>query len=249
MQLIYTLLSVIGISLVSFAGVFTLSWRKKAVHSVLSLLVALAAGTMIGTTFLHLLPEAAESLEPEKLFGAVLISFLIFFSIERFLHWRHCHEDDCEVHTYGYMNLLGDGVHNFLDGVIIAAAYGAGFEIGVATTVAVILHEIPQEIGDFGVLLKAGYSEKKALFMNFVSALAAVLGGVVGYVLASQSEVFVQFLTPFAAGSFLYIAGTDLLPQLQNEKSKQKSALSMFVFLGGVLLMFMLQLLVHEPGH
>lgn len=249
MQLTYILLSVLGISLVSFMGVFTIAWKKKEIHSVLSFLVALAAGTMIGTAFLHLLPEAAEELEPEKLFSAVLVSFLIFFGVERFLHWRHCHEDDCEIHTYGYMNLLGDGVHNFLDGVIIAAAYSAGFEIGVATTLAVILHEIPQEIGDFGVLLKAGYSKKKALLMNFVTALAAVFGGVVGYVLAAQSANFVLFLTPFAAGSFLYIAGTDLLPQLQNEKDRKKSLTSGFVFLGGVLIMFLLQMFVHEPGH
>lgn len=247
--LLYILLSVLFISAISFIGVFTLAWKKSKMHGVLSSLVALAAGTMMGTAFLHLLPEAAENLDSHQLFMMVLASFITFFIVEKFLHWRHCHEDNCNTHSFGYMNLLGDGIHNFLDGLIIAAAYAGSVELGIATTLAVILHEIPQEIGDFGVLIKAGYTVKRALFLNFLGALTAVAGGVVGFALAGQAEGFVTILTPFAAGSFLYIAATDLLPQLQEEKHPQKSLQSLGIFLLGVALMFVLQLVTHEAGH
>jgi zinc and cadmium transporter len=247
--LLYILLSVSIVSAISFIGVFTLAWKKNKLHDLLSSLVALAAGTMMGTAFLHLLPEAAENLDSHELFMMVLASFITFFAIEKFLHWRHCHDDNCSTHTYGRMSLIGDGVHNFLDGLIIAAAYVGGIEVGIATTIAVILHEIPQEIGDFGVLIKSGYTTRRALFLNFLGALTAVAGGVIGFMLAGEIEGFVKILTPFAAGSFLYIAATDLLPQLQEEKHRKKSLQSLAVFLVGVMLMFVLQLLVHEPGH
>lgn len=237
------------VSIISLVGVVSLAWKKTNLHEVLYVLVALAAGTMMGTAFLHLLPEAAESLDAETLFTIVLASFSGFFAIEKFLHWRHCHEDNCKTHSFGYINILGDSIHNFLDGLIIAAAYMVNFEVGLATTVAVVVHEIPQEIGDFGVLLKAGYTVKKALLLNFLSALTALAGGLVGYYFAQSSENFVVYLTPFAAGSFLYIAATDLLPQLQEEKHPRKTIYSFVIFVLGVLLLYFLQLIIHEPGH
>ena len=252
MTLLYILVSLLIVSSVSLVGVFSLSWKQAKIHEFLHILVALAAGTMLGTAFLHLLPEAAETMDAHTLFIGVLGSFVVFFIIEKFLHWRHCHDTDCETHenhTFGYMNLLGDATHNFLDGIIIAAAYTSSIELGVATTVAVLIHEIPQEVGDFGVLLKSGYSVKNALLVNFYSALTAVLGGVVGFILSENSEAFVQMLTPFAAGSFLYIAATDLLPQLQQEKVVKKSVYSLLTFLLGIGLMYVLQLVFHDAGH
>ncbi len=245
MTIFYILFSLLGVSAVSFLGIFTLSWRKTKIHDFLYGFVALAAGTMMGTAFLHLLPEAVETMDSHSVFLAVLLSFVFFFIIEKFLHWRHCHEDNCETHTFGYMNLLGDSFHNFLDGVIIATAYMTSIEVGIAATLAVLVHEIPQEIGDFGVLLKAGFTVKKALLVNFFTALAAVVGGLVGYMLSTYTDSFVQILTPFAAGSFLYIAATDLLPQLQEERVVKRSVLSLLIFLLGIGIMYLLQVFFH----
>lgn len=248
-EFFYIIISLISISAISFIGIFTLSWKQSRMHDFLYAFVALAAGTMMGTAFLHLLPEAAEHSDSENVFMSVLASFVIFFIIEKFLHWRHCHEENCKTHTFGYMNLLGDASHNFLDGLIIATAYVASIEVGIAATVAVLVHEIPQEIGDFGVLLKAGYSAQKALFLNFVTALTAVAGGIVGYILSNNSEFFVELLTPFAAGSFLYIAATDLLPQLQEEKVGRKSVYSLIIFLLGIGITYVLQVFFHAEVH
>ncbi|MBP7768788.1 ZIP family metal transporter [Candidatus Woesebacteria bacterium] len=247
--LLYIITSLVIVSLISFVGVFSLFWSKATIHNYLSDLVALAAGTMLSTAFLHILPEASEFLAPESLFLAVLASFIVFFIVEKVLHWRHCHEESCETHTFGQMSLLGDAIHNMLDGFIIAGAFVVSVPIGVATTIAVIIHEIPQEIGNFGILLKAGYSRERALFLNFVVALTAVLGGFLGYFLSYSVPYFTVVLTPFAAGSFLYIAATDLLPQLQSERNVMTSVRHLFVFLCGVGSMYVLQVLTHSAGH
>lgn len=246
MLLVYILSSVLIISVMSFAGILSLVWKKHDLREYLPYLVALAAGSMMGTAFLHLLPEAAEFVEPQSLFLSVLLAFIFFFFVEKVLHWRHCHSDNCEMHTFGLMNLIGDGFHNFLDGLIIAAAYATGIEVGIATTIAVVIHEIPQEIGDFGVLLKAGFSVKRALLMNFFIALISVMGGLIGFFLISQTEGFIKLLTPLAAGGFLYIAATDLIPQLQEEKNINKSVRTVLMFLLGVFLTYLLQFIVHE---
>ncbi len=247
--LFYTIISLLLVSSVSLVGLFTLTWTKSRIHEFLYAFVALAAGTMMGTAFLHLLPEAAENTDSRELFMGVLFSFVLFFIVEKFLHWRHCHEENCKTHTFGYMNLIGDGFHNFLDGIIIAVAYATSIEVGVAATVAVLIHEIPQEIGDFGVLLKAGFSVQRALFLNFVTALTAVAGGLVGYFLTEHSMNFVTLLTPFAAGSFLYIAATDLLPQLENERVVRKSVYSLLIFLLGIGITYLLQVVFHAEAH
>jgi zinc and cadmium transporter len=247
--LFYTLLSLLLVSSVSLVGLFTLTWAKSRIHDFLHALVALAAGTMMGTAFLHLLPEAAEHTDAHQLFVGVLLSFVSFFIIEKFLHWRHCHEENCATHTFGYMNLIGDGFHNFLDGIIIAAAYATSVEVGIAATLAVLIHEIPQEIGDFGVLVKAGYTVQRALFLNFLTALAAIAGGIVGFLLLAYSETFIYVLTPFAAGSFLYIAATDLLPQLQTERVIKKSVASLLIFLLGIGITYLLQVVFHAEAH
>ncbi len=235
------------ISLGGILGVFTLALGEKKLQKILLFLVSLSAGTLMGGAFLHLLPEALEEIAPDRLFPTVLISFCIFFCIEKLLHWRHCHELDCDVHSIGYMNLIGDGVHNFLDGMVIAAAFMTSTELGIITTLAVALHEIPQEISDFGVLLHSGWSKKRALIANYLVAAAAIVGGIVGFFLIEQVEMLHQVLVPFAAGGFLYIAASDLLPEIRREKHQGRAWLSFAVFLLGIGLMQALTLL--EIGH
>lgn len=223
------LLSTFAISLGSLIGVFTLSLKPKKLEQILLYLVSLAAGAMMGAAFLHLLPEAPSYL-------LTLLSFIGFFVIEKFLYWRHCHHRNCPEHIFGYMNLIGDGLHNFLDGLIIAAAFAGGSGLGLVAVLAIALHEIPQEIGDFGVLLYSGWSRPKALWANFAVALTSVLGGLVGYLFSNVSS-FSNLLMPVAAGGFIYIAASDLLPEIKKETSLKKSLLLLVIFLIGILIM------------
>jgi len=229
--------STLMISLGALLGVVTLMMNKDRLNKILLFLVSLSAGVLMGGAFLHLLPESLEMLKTETVFLLVLMAFAGFFLIEKLLHWRHCHKYGCTEHLVGHMNLIGDSVHNFIDGLIIAAAFGASVSLGWVTVLAVALHEIPQEIGDFGVLIYAGWEKKKALIYNFSAALMVVVGGVVGHWL-STTEIFIGSLMSIAAGGFIYISASDLMPELKKETDLKKSMVSFGVFLLGVLLMF-----------
>lgn len=242
MTLFYIIFANIFVSLGALLGLLPLVLGKK-IQKILVFLVALSAGTLLGDAFLHLLPEAVEALPADLVFLLVLLSFIGFFIIERYLHWRHCHDQECNEHTFGTMNLIGDGVHNFIDGLIIAAAFVVSPELGIITTFAVALHEIPQEIGDFGVLLHSGWSSKKALLANFTVACFSVIGGITGYLLAGTVENFVIYLLPIAAGGFIYIAASDLLPEFKKETDSARSITSLALFLLGVVLMYLLTFL------
>ena len=213
-------------------------FKEKLLSKIVLFLVSLSAGTMMGGAFLHLLPEAAEEISGEILFLTTLGAFVFFFFIEKVFHWRHCHDGQCKVHTFGYINLLGDGVHNFIDGLVIAAAFVIDVKLGVVTTLAVALHEIPQEIGDFGVLIYAGFKKTKALIMNYLVALSVVFGGIVGYFISLSLESVIPYLLPFAAGGFIYIAASDLVPEIKKETNFFRSIAYFLVFLLGVLLTF-----------
>lgn len=240
--LIYIILATFLISLGALVGVFTLSLNEKRLSSILLLLVSLSAGALIGGAFIHLLPEAAEKFKTDDLFPMVLTSFILFFLVEKLMYWRHCHHSkNCDVHTFGYMNLLGDSVHNLIDGFILAAAFLTDTGLGIITTLAVALHEIPQEIGDFGVLLYSGFSKKSALIANFLVALMVVVGGILGYFLSFVVSDFVPILLPIAAGGFIYIAASDLMPEIRKEADLKKTLLSFAVFLTGILIMFLLK--------
>lgn len=230
------------ISLCGLIGVFTLSIQEAKLSRILMLLVALSAGALMGGAFIHLLPEAVEVLEPTVVFGIVLFSFVSFFFIEKLLHWRHCHKGHCDIHTFGYMNLIGDSVHNFIDGLIIAATFMTDISLGIATTITIAFHEIPQEIGDFGVLLYSGFDKKKALLSNFLVACIAILGGIVGYFLSLYVEHFMVYFLPFAAGGFIYIAASDLMPEIRKEQSLKKSIASFGVFLLGIGIMILVKI-------
>jgi len=245
-KLILIITSTFLISLASLIGVFTISIKEKILSKFFLSLISLSAGALMGGAFLHLLPEASEKLNNENMYFIVLFSFILFFLIEKVLHWRHCHKKNCDVHTFGYMNLFGDAVHNLIDGLVIASTFLIDIKLGVITSFAIALHEIPQEIGDFGVLLYSGFSRKKALYSNFLVALTSVLGGIIGYFLSFQIENMTSYLLPFAAGGFIYIAASDLMPEIRKEKSFKKSILSFGIFLIGILIMFLVKFIGHE---
>ena len=229
----YTLISVLAVSLISLIGIFTLSLHTNKLRKILFVLVAFAAGGLLGDVFFHLLPELVE----EGAFTArtsvlILAGVLLFFTLEKFVHWHHCHNthEKDHVHSFAIMNLVGDWVHNAIDGIIIAVSYLVSIPVGIATTIAVLFHEIPQEIGDFGVLVHGGFSKKKALFYNFLSGLGAVIGAVFALFLQSYSENVTEIFVPLTIGAFLYVAIADLIPELHKEK-KVKRSVAQLVFL------------------
>jgi|TARA_B100001971_G_scaffold215101_1_gene257513 zinc and cadmium transporter len=243
---IYSLISVIIVSLISFVGILTISIKADKLNKILLYMVSFSAGALFGDVFIHLLPEVVE----ETGFSLWISFYLMFgiafsFIVEKFIHWRHCHIPTSKehVHPFAMINLFGDAVHNFIDGVIIGASYLVSIPVGIATTIAVILHELPQEIGDFGVLLYGGFSKWKALFFNFITALTAVFGAVVSLLISLYVENITTVLVPFAAGTFIYIAGSDLIPELHKEVEVKKSLLQFIAIVFGVLVMLALLVL------
>lgn len=237
-------MSVIVVSLVSLLGIFTLSLRERLLKDYIFLFMSLAVGALLGDAFIHLIPEAFEvASNPVHVSVAIVAGILIFFVLEKLLHWHHHHTEtegeEC-IHPVGHMILISDGVHNFIDGLIIGVSYLVSIEVGIATTIAIILHEIPQEIGDFAILLHSGYSKFKALWFNFLSALVAVFGTIFALVVGSTSEDLVLWLVPVAAGGFIYIAMSDLIPEMQKTKHLKGSILQLGAVLVGVVAMLLL---------
>jgi len=212
-------------------------------------LISFSAGALLGDAFIHLLPEIVR----EKGFGIeisayILIGIVIFFILEKVIHWNHCHgeiigNEEKHIHSFAYMILIGDGLHNFLDGAIIASSYFISIPVGIATTLAVLLHEIPQEIGDFAILLHGGFSKGKALLMNFASALLAVIGAVLVLVIGSKFNGLIDVIIPIAVGGFIYIGGSDLIPELHKHSSTiSKNIMQLIAFIIGIIVMFLLLL-------
>ncbi|MCK9572303.1 MAG: ZIP family metal transporter [Candidatus Omnitrophica bacterium] len=239
MVLIWIIISTLVVSLISLVGVLTLAISDKLLHKLIFCFIGFSAGALIGGAFLHLLPEALQENNNPNIFYYLILGIVLFFIMERFLHWRHCHEEHCQIHPFTYLSLIGDGMHNFLDGLVIAASFVVSFKLGVVTTVAIILHEIPQELGDFAVLVYGGFSRKKALFCNFISALTALLGALIGYFLSGISGNFPVFILPFTAGGFIYIAASDLIPEIHKEKDLRRSTTAFFAFFLGILFMIL----------
>ena len=244
-ELGYILISTITITLIAFIGIFTLAINENILKKILLILVSLSAGALMGGAFLHLIPESIQEANGADIFIVVLVGFIIFFIIEKILHWRHCHDGKCDVHTFHYMNLIGDSIHNFIDGLIIAAGFIVSIPLGFTTTVAIVAHEIPQEIGDFGVLIYGGFEKKKAIILNFIVASTIVIGGVVGYFLSNLIEKSVYILLAFAAGGFIYIAATDLIPEIKKEVNIKKSITTMFIFILGILIMWLIKIILN----
>ena len=223
------------VSLISLIGIVTLLFKEKRLNEILIPLIGFSAGGLIGGAFLHLLPEALEQTESHAVFSYLILGFISFFILEKYLHWRHCHNGVCTIHTFTYLNLIGDGVHNFTDGLVMGASFLVSINFGLITTLMIILHEIPQEIGDFGVLVYGGFTKFKALYFNFLIALTCVLGAIAGYFISVNVKDFSIFLLPFTAGGFIYIGACDLVPELHKQQDLKKSVSAMLAFLGGII--------------
>ena len=245
---LYTILSVVIVSLISLVGIFVIPFSKEKLNRVLIYFVSFSAGTLLGDAFIHLIPEAYSE-KSNSLFVSVsiLLGIITFFVLEKFIHWRHCHKVACasHPHPFSYVVLAGDTVHNFIDGLVIGASFLVDTSVGIATTVAVVFHEIPQEIGDFGSLVYGGFSKFHALMLNFITALAAVLGAIIVLAIGGNDKV-VNFLVPFAAGGFIYIAGTDLIPELHKHTEIRKTFWQLVTFVLGIGLMVLLLMLFEK---
>lgn len=208
-----------GVLAVLAAAMLSLTVLKDISHR----LVGFSVGLLLAVSFLDLLPEAMEMLDAHRVGATVLAGILILFALEKAALWRHDHHEDaghvCHAqHAAGSIILLGDGLHNFVDGVLIAAAFLQGDALGWATTIAVISHEVPQEVGDFMVLLASGYSRAKALWLNLLSSLTAIVGGVLGWLALSSTQGVIPYVLALAAASFIYIAVADLVPTLHKQR-------------------------------
>ncbi|MFW9785677.1 MAG: ZIP family metal transporter, partial [Candidatus Heimdallarchaeota archaeon] len=269
-------LMIIVISFLSLVGLFMISLKERTLDKVLFILVAFATGTILATALFDLIPEAFHHLEELNAGGAgvslslvftfIIVGFVIFFVIERFIYWFHGHahqeEEDklvcytnitegvdvpinrgSNIKSFALLNLIGDGLHNFLDGIIIMVAFSTGVRSGLIITLAVAFHEFPQEIGDFGILLYGGFTKKRALLFNFSSALVALLGGLLAFFVSDAIELFNLFFLAFSGGGFIYIACTELMPEMIKEKNLKKSVLQTFIFVSGIILIMVLVIL------
>lgn len=243
---LYTFIGILAVSIISVVGVLILPSREDVLRKYVFILISLAVGALLGDAFIHLIPEALEkSSNTTATSVLIILGILLFFGLEKLLHWHHHGEDTKEnhIHPIGKMILFSDGVHNFLDGIIIAASFMVSVPVGVATTVAVVLHEIPQEIGDFAILLHSGYSRRRALVLNFLSALMAFVGAMAFFVFGDLSKSLVDYSLPLAAGGFIYIAASDLIPELHKTKEAGHSLYQLLAVLVGVLAMVALTFL------
>jgi zinc and cadmium transporter len=243
------ILATVVTSLVSLVGIFSLWCKKNLLKKIIINLVALSAGALLSGAFFHLIPESLESLTSTAVFTYVIIGFVLFFLMERFLYWHHCHKGKCDVHPMSYLILIGDGIHNLVDGVIIGMSFIVSIPFGVITTLLIIAHEVPQELGDFGVLVYSGFGKGKALFTNFTAQLTSILGGVIGYFLSTLIEGAIPFVLPFAAGGFIYISASDLVPQLHKEAELKKSLSSFAYFILGILIMLAIKFAAYYFGN
>ena len=243
--LINIIIATFIVSFVSLIGIFFLSAKEVLMKRISMILVAFASGSLIGGTFFHLIPESI-SKENNENFLLIVAGILIFLALEKFLCWRHCHEGICEVHSFVYLNLIGDGIHNFLDGMIIAGSFLVSTEIGIVTTAVILFHEVPQELGDFGVLIYGGLNRSKALLFNLLSALTAVIGGMFAYFYSVHIHNLSSILLPFAAGGFIYIALVDLIPELHKRRKPQEAWLQFAFILLGVAILWLAALIFND---
>lgn len=260
---LYALGSVILVSVLSLLGIAVLWLRDERLERIVPLLVSLAVGALLGGAFVHIIPEVIEQTgDPRQVCLLVLGGFLIFFAIERYLHLRgsggespttlqgaELHHETGGVRSYGYLNLWADGIHNFVDGIAIGAAYLTGPEVGVAATLAIVLHEIPQELGDMGILLHAGFDKRRALLFNLLSACAAIFGTIGALILGASIAGFAEWMLPLAAGGFIYLAAAELVPELQDERRVGKTLKQLAFLIAGIGLMFVVDQIKPDHAH
>ncbi len=231
--------TIIGVSLLLLCSHLT---KDKILNG----LVSYAAGALLAVSFLRLLPEALKLEEPVPVMGTVLAGVVLFFLLEKLLLWRHCHDHDCEIHSAGGpLIIIGDSVHNFVDGILIAAAFLASFSLGVTTAIAIIIHEVPQEVGDFSILLKQGYKKSKAFILNILSSLTTVIGALLGYAALDYLRPAIPYVLALSAASFIYIATVDLIANMHRQNRRHSPWSQVALFLAGIATI----LLATKLGH
>lgn len=236
-EFIWIMGSAIADAMLGFVGVFSLWISKHDLRRVVDLLAALAAGGLLGGAFFHLIPESLDSVSAADVLLYTLAGFVVFMLLESFLHWHQCKE--CKIHPFSYVILVGDGVHNFLGGIALAAAYLVSIPLGIATIIAIIAHEFPQQLGIFGVLIKGGIERNRAIVYSFIAQSTIILGALVGFFLSGM-EGLIALLVPFAAGNFIYIASSDLIPEMHKAEGLNRvGAIILFFF--GIGLMYALK--------
>ncbi len=240
MTFIYVLSSTLFVSLISLVGIFFINKKISELERVSFILVSFSTGALITGAILHLIPEAIE--ENFNSIYSIIFGIFLFFILETFLKWRHCHEFECEEHTFVPINLLGDSLHNFIDGVLIASSFLLNTNLGLITTLGVIFHEIPQELGDYGVLIYGGLSTKNAIKLNFLVSLTSILGGVLGFIFLEKFEIFIPYIIGLTAGNFLYLSLTDLIPELHKRVSLKNNIEKSIFILIGIFLMILFKI-------
>ncbi len=239
------------LSVVAAAAVSTAFGAQR-----INVLISYAIGALLGAAFLEILPHALEHGEPHRMAATVLFGIMFFFVLEKLVLWRHCHHDHCEAHEAqapthdhgrsGLLILVGDTFHNFVDGVLIAAAFLESTELGIVTALAIIAHEIPQEVGDYMILLHSGYSRAKALAFNLLSSLATLVGAMLAYFALSDMQEMIPTLLGLAAASMIYVAVADLIPGL-HKRTELKATIQQVLLIGlGIASIAIVQTLVGE---
>jgi len=237
--LLTSLIFALLISFLSIIGIVFVFFKSKTLKKLLFFIISFSAGTLLGGAFFHLLPEALEEQRSlDAIFVFTIIGFVIFFALEKILRWHHCHNQECQDHKHiGKLSLVGDFFHNIIDGIIIISAFSVDFKFGLSIILAIAIHEIIQKVGNFGVLVYSGYTKTRALVYNFISATSILIGVVIGYFLINNINDLNSILLPLAAGGFIYIASSDLIPQIHQESNFKKSLISFIIF---VLALFIL---------
>lgn len=242
---LYAILSACLVSILSFVGVFILYFKSDKLSGILNLLICFAIGTLLGNAFFQLVPESYFHMEsPGTTSWLILGGFFVFFVMEQLLHIRHGNKKT--IKPYGYLSLYADGIHNFVDGILIGVTWMFSPELGLATTLGIILHEIPQEIRDFGILLRAGFNKRKALLFNFISACTAILGTAIALWIGTQIAHFSIYMLPVAAGGFIYLATGCLIPEILRDTTKKNLAVNIIFILSGLAFIYYIGL---QNGH
>lgn len=233
----------LAMTAIAMVGSLTLLLDERTLERLLLPLVSLAAGSLLGGAFLHMIPAGIEALEDGSQVGLlVLLGFAAFLPLEQLLHWHHGHHAlPGAPKPFTYLILLGDGLHNFIGGLAVGGAFVIDIRLGIATWIAAAMHEVPQELGDFSILVHGGWPKGRAIVLNALSGATFLVGGLLAY--AASPAFDVAYLIPFAAGNFIYVAAADLIPEVKDEPSARRGALNLLMFLVGVGILYLASVL------
>jgi zinc and cadmium transporter len=240
----WILVSGVMMSAIALSGSITLILKEETLHKILLPLVAFAAGSLIGGAFFHMMPAAvAQIMDVKLVFFCTASGFVAFLALEQFMHWHHCHRSTAmQKEPVTYLILVGDGLHNFLGGLAVGGVFVSDTQLGITAWIAAAMHEIPQELGDFGVLIKGGWKKGKALFFNFLSGLTFLIGSMVAFFASAQLDLNTDYLIAFGAGNFLYIGASDLIPQINKEETIRNNVIHYTACILGLVVLYFLSL-------